>query len=143
MKDEISSGANKKEEKSESVPKQHLATEYLANERTFLAWVRTSIAIMSLGFVISKFGLWLAELALTQKQLERIRTGASVPVGIGMVIFGGLITLLAAWRYHVVNRQIEKGEVKADRGLIVMITTLVIILSLVIVAYMMVSVRDL
>lgn len=39
------------------------ATEYLANERTFLAWIRTSIAIISLGFVVAKFSLWLRELA--------------------------------------------------------------------------------
>ena len=36
------------------------ATEYLANERTFLAWVRTSIAVISLGFVVSKFSVWFA-----------------------------------------------------------------------------------
>ena len=39
------------------------ATEYLANERTFLAWSRTSIAIISLGFVVAKFSLWLNQLA--------------------------------------------------------------------------------
>lgn len=133
--------AEKKAEKA--VPPQHLATEYLANERTFLAWIRTSIAVISLGFVISKFGLWLAELALTSAQFARIRTGASIPVGIGMVLFGGLLAVLAAWRYHVVNRQIERGEVKADRGLIVLITLLVIVLSLVMVAYMLVSLQQL
>jgi uncharacterized membrane protein YidH (DUF202 family) len=40
------------------------ATEYLANERTFLAWIRTSIAVISLGFVSAKFGVWLRELAI-------------------------------------------------------------------------------
>lgn len=140
-KDSNREPARKKEEKA--VPEQHLATEYLANERTFLAWIRTSIAVISLGFVISKFGLWLAELALTSAQFERIRTGASIPVGIGMILFGGLLSVLAAWRYHVVNRQIERGEVKADRGLIVLITLLVIVLSLVMVAYMLISVQQL
>ena len=33
------------------------ATEYLANERTFLAWIRTSVAVVSLGFVIARFGV--------------------------------------------------------------------------------------
>ena len=37
-------------------------TELLANERTFLAWVRTSIAVMGLGFVVARFGLWIQEL---------------------------------------------------------------------------------
>ena len=38
------------------IPDDKEATEHLANERTFLAWVRTSIAIVSLGFVVAKFG---------------------------------------------------------------------------------------
>jgi hypothetical protein len=45
------------------LPEDKRASEYLANERTFLAWIRTSIAIISLGFVIAKFGVWLRELA--------------------------------------------------------------------------------
>ena len=45
------------------------ATEYLANERTFLAWIRMSIAIISLGFVIAKFDVWLRELAMRPPQI--------------------------------------------------------------------------
>jgi putative membrane protein len=46
------------------VPASKFENELLANERTFLAWLRTSIAVMSLGFVVARFGLWLRELAL-------------------------------------------------------------------------------
>lgn len=127
--------------KAIAVPPKQLAAEYLANERTFLAWVRTSIAVITLGFVVAKFGLWLGELALTSAQFARIRTGASIPVGIGMMLFGGLLVVLAAWRYTVVNRQIECGEVKADRGLIILITLLVLVLSLVMTAYLLVAVN--
>lgn len=121
-------------------PKQ-LAAEYLANERTFLAWVRTGIAVITLGFVISKFGLWLEEMSLISPQFSNIRTGSSIPIGIGMMLFGGLLVVLAAWRYHVINRQIEHGEVKADRGLIILITVLVIVLSLVTAAYLLIATR--
>jgi len=38
--------------------------EHLANERTFLAWIRTSIALMGFGFVIVKFTLFLKQLSL-------------------------------------------------------------------------------
>ena len=34
-------------------------SDYLANERTFLAWIRTRMAVMNLGFVVAKFSLWL------------------------------------------------------------------------------------
>jgi putative membrane protein len=34
-------------------------SDHAANERTFLAWVRTAIAIMAFGFVVTKFDLFL------------------------------------------------------------------------------------
>lgn len=139
MKDEQTEKPPEAEETKVAVPPKHLATEFLANERTFLAWVRTSIAVITLGFVVSKFGLWLGELARTSAQFARIRTGASIPIGIGMMLFGGLLVILAAWRYHVVNSQIERGEVKADRGLIILITVLVLVLSLVMAAYLLIA----
>ena len=126
-----------------AVPPKQLAAEYLANERTFLAWVRTAIAVITLGFVVAKFGLWLRELSLVTAEFARIRTGASIPVGIGMMLFGGLLVVIAAWRYHVVNGQIERGEVKADRGLIILVTLLVLVLSLVMTAYLVISVNQL
>jgi putative membrane protein len=126
------------------VPEEKKAGELLANERTFLAWVRTSIAVISLGFVVAKFGLWFGELAQrVNPQLESVRTGASIPTGLAMIAFGGVLTVLAAWRFHVVNRNIERGEVKADRGLVILITALVALLSLVMIAYMLVSVGHL
>jgi len=45
--------------------------DYLAEERTFLAWIRTGVTLMMFGFVVARFGLYLEELHLT-------RTGAPV-----------------------------------------------------------------
>lgn len=106
------------------------ATEYLANERTFLAWIRTSIAVISLGFVVAKFSVWLRELsAHLDPQMQAHRAGVSLPLGMAMMTLGALLALLAAWRYHVVNRDIERGKVSADRGLVVLVTTMVTVLS--------------
>ncbi|MCB1025706.1 MAG: DUF202 domain-containing protein [Acidobacteria bacterium] len=113
------------------------AMEYLSNERTFLAWIRTSIAVISLGFVVAKFGIWIGDISRTiSPKAAHLQTGVSVPVGIAMVIFGGILSVLAAWRYQKVNLQIKEGKVKADRGLIIAITSLVVILSIVMVVYM-------
>ena len=108
------------------------ATEFLANERTFLAWVRTSIALISLGFVVAKFSLWLEE-----SSTGLIRTGSSMAFGIGMMVFGGVLVVLAAWRYHTVNAQIERGGVSADRNLIVAITIMVVALSMGMAGYLL------
>jgi putative membrane protein len=120
---------------AKAVPEDRLATEYLANERTFLAWIRTSVSIISLGFVIAKFRIWMQDMA-PGSPMHRTAgvTRESSLVGIAMVSLGALLAILAAWRYHVVNRQIEAGKVAADRGLIMLVTVLVAGLAAVMIA---------
>jgi putative membrane protein len=117
------------------IPDDKKATEHLANERTFLAWVRTSIAIMSLGFVVAKFGLWLRELSHASPQLPP-GPGWSGPIGMTMIAAGGALALLAAWRFHVVNRQIDRGLVTVDRGLVALIAIAMGVLAVVMVGYL-------
>jgi putative membrane protein len=119
------------------------ATEYLANERTFLAWVRTSIAIISLGFVLARFSVWLRELSIQrQPQTQVHRWGISLPIGVAMMILGGALTMLAAWRYHVVNRDIERGKVSADRGLVVLVTVMVTLLSAAMIVFALLTAKQ-
>lgn len=65
----------------------------LALERTFLAWIRTSLAMMGFGFVVARFGLFLRE-------LERARGGAPAVRGISPLMGTALVALgtcTAAW----------------------------------------------
>jgi putative membrane protein len=112
------------------------ANEYLANERTFLAWVRTGVAVMSLGFVVAKFGLWLRELSAGLMSHAPVRaSGVSAPMGMGMIAFGALAILLAAWRYRRVNRQIDAGLVEPDHGLVALVTAALTVLALAMIIY--------
>src|SRR5436853_1848191 len=123
------------------IPEEKRAVEYLANERTFLAWIRTSIAVISLGFLVAKFGLWLREIAgRGTPPTPAQATSASVPVGVVMMALGSILAVLAAWRYHVVNRDIERGEVSADRGLVILVTVMVALLTVMMIIYLLVSV---
>ncbi len=125
-----------------SISDDKKAAEYLANERTFLAWIRTSIAVISLGFVVAKFDVWLRELAKRiEPQIHLHSTGISLPMGLTMMALGGVLAVLAAWHYHVVNLAIERGEVKANRGLIVTVTVGVVLLALMMITYLLVTVR--
>ena len=116
------------------IPEAHRASEHLDNERTFLAWVRTTIAMISLGFVIARLSPTLGAAA----NGSRITTKA-VPAGITLIILGAVVTVLAAWRYDRVNRQIEEGSVKTDRGLVWIVTLLIALLSAAAVVYMLMS----
>ncbi|HEX3663846.1 MAG TPA: DUF202 domain-containing protein [Rhizomicrobium sp.] len=119
-----------KERHHATIDESKRATEYLANERTFLAWIRTSVAVVSLGFVLAKFSVWLQELSgYLDPEMQAHRAGISLPIGVAMMTLGGLLAVLAAWRYHVVNRDIERGKVSADRGLVILVTAMVALLS--------------
>jgi putative membrane protein len=126
------------------IPEDKKATEYLANERTFLAWIRTSIAVISLGFVVAKFGVWLRELSVRIDPQIRIQSSdVSLPMGVAMTALGAVLAVLAAWRYHVVNQAIERGDVRADRGPIVIVTVAVVLLVVMMIAYMLLTVQHL
>jgi|SRR5438552_4529825 len=107
------------------IPSENRASEHLANERTFLAWVRTTIALISLGFVLARIGPWLTESGTHTPHLIT----RAWPVGMGLVIFGALLILLAAWRYDAVNREIEAGLVKTDRALVWSVTIAITLVS--------------
>ena len=138
MSDDHSSNPNEIEANKVAVQPRDLASEYLSNERTFLAWVRTGIAVITLGFALAKVRVWLGEFHPhdSSNAVSSGGAGESIPLGIGMLLFGGLLVVLAAWRFRVVNRQIRSGEVTADRWMIVLITILVVVLSLVMTFYL-------
>jgi len=118
------------------IPESHRASEHLDNERTFLAWVRTNIALISLGFVVARLSPALNAAGATNASRVFART---TPVGIVLVVFGALVTVLAALRYDQVNRQIEAGVVKPDRWLVWVVTLVVFLLSAGAVAYLTVE----
>jgi uncharacterized membrane protein YidH (DUF202 family) len=54
-----------------------------------------------------------------------------------LVAFGAIVTVLAALRYGQVNRQIEAGLVKTDRGMVWIVTLLIVVLSVAALIYML------
>jgi putative membrane protein len=106
----------------------------------FLAWVRTSIAVTSLGFVIARFSLWMREMSSGVSPAMRVhRTGISEVLGECMIGLGGVLTAFAAWRYRVVNRAIERGEIEADPGMVMAITAIILIAAAAVIVYMIIS----
>lgn len=102
--------------------------EHQANERTFLAWLRTSLSLIGFGFAISRFGLFLQQFQIGQVPLNDPFVN-SQQLGIGLVIFGIAVILLAAWRYSQVFSQIERGNYRASRRTIWVLTAVITLLG--------------
>lgn len=86
------------------------ANDTLANERTYLAYVRTALAFIGFGFVIARFSLFEREVA-TIVHLKQNAPNISTPFGTAMAVFGVLIALLGAWRYSATDRGLRQGRV--------------------------------
>jgi putative membrane protein len=106
--------------------------EHQANERTFLAWLRTSLALIGFGFAIARFSIFLNQLQATVSQQESAQRPFfnSETLGVSLVIFGIVVIALAAWRYNQVFWQIERGDYRPNRFLIWLLTGVVIVLGI-------------
>ena len=88
--------------------------DHLSNERTFLAWVRTSISVIVFGFVVAKFGITLREF-LRFENLEPRENGISLALGVSFMVVGILMAILAIWRYQSTRIQIEQANFPAGK----------------------------
>ena len=89
----------------------HRYTDHSANERTYLAWVRTAISIMAFGFLIEKFELFLSTLGHAAGSTQAFR-GSPVAEAVGLSLFalGALIIISATWRFFLYKRFIDSDE---------------------------------
>jgi len=116
------------------------ASDHLANERTFLAWIRTSIGIMAFGFVVVKFTLFIKQIALLLgKEADIHQHGYSSFIGILLVAVGAFTTLLSYLRYVRIKKQLELNSFKSSSMLIIVLTLLILLISISLVTYLVQS----
>jgi putative membrane protein len=88
----------------------------LAAERTFLAWIRTGLALMGFGFVVSRFGLFLRELAAVQKMPQPLSHGISLWLGLGLVVLGVVLNVAALMRYRRYLKDLAEGIIPQPKA---------------------------
>lgn len=112
-------------------PKIDRQREHQANERTFLAWLRTSIALIGFGFALARFGLFLQQLqtAVTGQNSTSHSFISSQSLGISLVVAGIVLIAFAAWRYNQVFWQIERSDYQTNRLFIWITAGMVMILG--------------
>ena len=115
-------------------------SDHAANERTFLAWVRTAIAIMAFGFLVQKFDLFLriASASLTARSLpERSQIVGDIS-GLLLIVLGGAMMVLAAVRFRKTTLDIDAREVRPGpgTGLDIILATLLFLLGAILFVYL-------
>jgi len=130
---------------AQDVKKEHSRVRnrrvHMANERTFLAWIRTSIGIMAFGFVLEKFGLFLKQMTWFMGKTALsgsadVRPGLSAFLGVILVGLGALMGLMAFVRYKKVERQIDEDTYRPSLLLDALLTITIIAIGIFLVIYL-------
>jgi len=82
---------------------------YFAVERTFLAWIRTGIALMGFGFAIARFALFLREMQATTQTGIAYHPWGSPLTGVSLIVLGILVNISASVHHVRTVRQLSAG----------------------------------
>lgn len=83
---------------------------YFAAERTFLAWIRTGLGLIGIGFAVSRFSLFLREISGSQAHVSTHATGLSLWSGILLVALGVVVILSSVVRHIQLVRALKAGQ---------------------------------
>ena len=115
---------------------------FFAAERTLLAWLRTGLTIIALGFVVSRFGLFVQLLALQpQGAAPAAHASLSAVLGIAFVIVGTLAIAVAATQHRRFVATLPQADLPHaySRGFAFALSVLVSALGLALAGYLLVT----
>ncbi len=108
--------------------------DHLANERTYLAWLRTGLSTMGFGVVIAKLRFLFPAEELTSPSANVIHASN---IGFFFAIVGLFIVMIAGWRYAVVQDQIRRKSYRSSKRIVIALSFCVIALGMMIVWYLL------
>jgi putative membrane protein len=111
------------------------ARDHLANERTFLAWVRTSVAIVVFGFAIGRFAIAMRQLTAFQGQVSKT-TGLSVWMGMSSILAGVVMVAAGLARYRKTRAQLDEGKFEPAGFVVDLVTIVTVLFGLALAGYL-------
>ncbi len=116
--------------------------QYLANQRTFLSWVRTSIALIGLGFAIERFSIFLQQFRLiadpdtTANAASATANEYSALIGIGMIVVGTSLIVYALKNYLDSNKTIALSKYKPKNAIVYTTSATIIGLGIIMIIFL-------
>lgn len=135
QREELASDKAQQSEQQQKRPdtSKHIS-DHLANERTFLAWLRTGIATIAFGFVVARFGLLLRELAV--KNQTTAPTHSSSEIGVALTLLGVAIMIAALLSFLRNRRLIDAEAFHPATGYAIVLTVLATLVGVLLAFYL-------
>lgn len=111
-------------------------TDHLANQRTFLAWIRTGLATITFGFVVARFGLLLRELGLKSGLTEIKPINYSSFFGVSLTLLGVIMMVVALIEFLQIRRTIDSEQFHPPAAFSFILTILAAIIGLLLAIYL-------
>jgi putative membrane protein len=111
------------------------ARDHLANERTFLAWVRTGVAVVVFGFAIGRFAIALRQLTEFQGHPSKT-TSISVWLGFTAMIAGVVMVVAGLSRYRKTRTQLDEGAFEPAGFVVDLVAILTVLFGLALAGYL-------
>jgi putative membrane protein len=126
-----------KDSQPPTVKNSNLARDHLANERTFLAWIRTGIAIVVFGFALGRFAIAIREWLQLEGRGHVIPTsGASVWFGTVAILAGVVVCLAGLVRYRRTRDQLNSGRFEPAGFVVDLVAIVTALFGLALAAYL-------
>jgi putative membrane protein len=111
------------------------ARDHLANERTYLAWVRTGVATIVFGFAVGRFSIALQEFLQLQGK-PTSTPGLTAWLGMFSIIAGVFLIFAGLFRYRKTRVQIDTDTFEPAGVLIDIVSILLALFGLVLAGYL-------
>ena len=118
--------------------------DHLANERTFLAWIRTNLGIMAFGFIVEKFSFFMQQIAFFLGKSESSEPSSSLSIlqryssifGISLVGVGTILCIFAFLKFKKTERQINDDIPQASTLLDTLLALFVFFVGVFLIIYL-------
>lgn len=114
-------------------------TDHLANERTFLAWLRTGLSTIAFGFVVERFGLLLRELGIKNNSSSVIPAHYSSIFGVTLTLLGVVMMVVALLNFLHIRRSIDKEDFRPHVGFAVVLTIIASLIGVLLAIYLVLT----